>query len=233
MKRNLQNYLNQLANTEKHSSFDGTDMDMSFGGDMSASGCTHPVRPAKPYSILFNNSTGGAGAIFTLFGFNRYSDIAKWGSDAGIVITVGGNITYAELLAQSQRPFLVRRWRFISTNALNLNQTLNVNYRDANGRQIIDTMDMTESQDMYATNAQVVDTTFDATIDGSFYINGVLDASSSLKVIVYPEAIVNSKNELIGLPTQMTYLQPVLSPAIAPARPQLTATVASKALTLK
>jgi hypothetical protein len=83
---------------------------------------------------------------------------------------------------------------------------------------------------MYATNTLVLDTTFDATIDGSFYLQGTISASNSIRIIVYPEAMINTKNELMGLPTQMTYLQPVLSPAIAPQRPRPTLLAATKGL---
>jgi hypothetical protein len=142
-KQQLESYLRNLNNVENFSSFAG-DADLSFGGDqgMSAAGVvaapaacqTHPMRPAKPYSITFLNSTGANGAVFTLFGFNTWFNVPNFGSDPGIVITVGGNITYSELLAQSQRPFMVRRFRFLATTAFDLSQTLNVWYHDANGR---------------------------------------------------------------------------------------------------
>lgn len=222
MKRNLQRYLQDLE-TERFSGFDGLEYDMGFSGvdgaSAPAAAAVRASRPAKPYSITFNNSTGGAGAEFVLFGHNRFSSAANYGSNAGVVITVGGGITYPELLAQSAiKPFVANKWRFISSDASNLAQTVTMTYRDANGRAISDPITLATYDDPYQYSVTKVDVDYALKIDGTASLSGNLSASSSLTIIVFPEAITDLSDLLNNAEPIRTYESPVLSAAV-PVRP--------------
>jgi hypothetical protein len=219
MKNTLKNYLEELE-TERFSGFNGYDsFDMGVDGNTTNQSCVAPSRAAKPYSITFNNSTGGAGATFVLFGNNRYSDVTNYGSTVGVVITVSGGITYPELLAQSAtKPFVAKRWRFISSDATNISQTVTVTYRDANGRQITDPVSLAIYDDPYQYSSSKVDVDYTLKIDGTAYLSGNLAASTSLQIIVFPEAISDIADMLNNQNVVRTYEAPILSAAI-PVRP--------------
>jgi hypothetical protein len=239
MKKKLANYLNELE-TERFSGWGGGEFNMGFDGDDSgdmgysgATGTVYATRPAKPYSITFNNSTGGAGATWVLFGFNRYQDVASYGCTVGVIITVGGGITYPELLAQSaMNNFVAVKWRFISSDATNLAQTITVTYRDANGRQIVDPIPLSIYNDAYQYSTQIIDIDYSLKIDGTSYLSGTLSASTSMTIIVFPEAIVDTAQMLNNAEPVRAYEKPVVSRAVPVTPRAIPSTVPVKRFTI-
>lgn len=227
--KNLQHYLNQIESGEKFSGFDGNEYNMQFGGgeyNMGADGsgsCVRATRPAKPYSITYFNTYGGAGATFVAFGKFRYGDNATYGCTLGVTITCGGGITYEEMINQSINPFYCQHHRVICTTAADLAQTVTLTRRDANGRQVVDPINWSEFRDMYANATDVVDVAYPIMIDGNTYITGTLAASSTLTIIFYPEIIVNTNQLIAGDTAAQAFEQPILSKAV-PVTPRLPVT---------
>ena len=80
-------------------------------------------------------------------------------------------------------------------------QNFNITYEDANKRTLTDSLDLGRFMDMYAgfAGAGVNNNTkliipHTAYIDGSFYIQGVIAPKSSIKILAYPEKIINPAN---------------------------------------
>jgi hypothetical protein len=216
--KKLNYYLNQLQSVERESHFDGLENDMGFGfdTDMGVAGsaqCVRPSRPAKPYSITYTNTTGGA-LNGVLFGYNRYSATANYGSAGGLSVSVGASITYIELLTQTAlKPISCKRFRFISTTSANVNQDLTLTYRDADGRTITDPINLSIYDDPYQFSTSKIDVDYDIKIDGTAYLTFSVAGSSTFQIVVFPEVIADFGGVLSGGDGIRTYETPVLSAA--------------------
>jgi hypothetical protein len=216
----LKQLLDRLELVEDYSGFNGGDVDLSYAGDTEfgatgATQCVAPARTAMPYAITYTNSAGMAGSTFVVFGANRYADVTDFGCTAGTTITVGGGITYRELLAQSQtNPIKINRWRFIAS-ATDLQQTLTATYRDANGSQYTQPLPLSIYSDMYAQSSTILDIDFPAKVDGTFYLTGTIAAAStSVVVIAFPETIIRPSNAVNNANQVTQYNAPILSAAL-------------------
>lgn len=220
MKNQLKQYLADL-DTEKFSGFtgqDGMDLDLGFSGadaGVQTQSCVRPARQAKSYSVTFTNNSAGANATYVLFGHNRYESAANYGSAATITITVGGGASYLELLRQSStQNFRVNRMKIISSESTNVAQTITLTYANANGSSYTVPIALSEFQDVYQQNANMVDVTFGIKIDGTAFLTGIMAASSTLTFIIYPEAIADLSELLTNQEPVKQYLQPILSPVV-------------------
>ena len=151
-------------------------------------------RFALPYVILLTNTFDGAAARnFVLFGFNRYQDVLNYGSDVGITYQVaGGSSTYAELLSQSTlKNFKIKYWQIITSDETNRNQSLLINYIDANGKRMIDPITLNAYKDAYQISPSMILLEYEAKVDGDFFITGQLQKSTSMRFVIYPDTIVN------------------------------------------
>jgi hypothetical protein len=97
----------------------------------------------KPYMIQIKRTFSGLNTnpIFaTIFGFNDNYFLNNFGNDPLITVTsLVPNMPYARILSQSQsKPFRICAYQFSSQTQGQLEQTMLVNYFDANGRQCTD-----------------------------------------------------------------------------------------------
>jgi hypothetical protein len=150
----------------------------------------------SPYAIGLTNISRGATSIanFVLFGYNKYSKVANYGSDVNVVYSMT-NSSYPEMLATSTfNPFIIKQFRIFSSNQSNLNQILSINYENANGIANSEDLALSTYISTYQVLQQtrVVDIKYKA--DGTFFILGTLQPNSSMLFVILPDVAVNISN---------------------------------------
>lgn len=138
-------------------------------------------------------------SLFILFGNNKYNSAAiNYGSYPNISYQVGnGSISYPEFLQQSAtEPFKVKKWKIITTNALNLQQSFLMNYQNANGKRYSEALHLYQYGDVYQSTRLQGIADYNAEIDGIFYVSGYVLSGTSITIIVFPESIANLSNSL-------------------------------------
>jgi hypothetical protein len=210
--KELHGYIN---GTEKMSGFDSYD---SYEGDMSyfddddmsyfdnddmsyASGPGARSMVSDPYVIQYENTTvGNLTAI--LFGYNDYFNQPNFGNPAGITITnlqTGTIAGYGRLVAQSNNKFFkIGKWRFQSTSAGQLSQTLQIFHVDANGKQYSTPLNLSIARDAYQQQNDILDVTKTVTIDGNSYVSFTLLAGVTLVISMFPVEVLSGKAKLNG-----------------------------------
>lgn len=207
--RELHGYIKQ---TEQFSGWNGegdfdtmsNDDDMSYfddGGDdgMSyASGGAANQATSQPYVIQYTN-TAAAATTATIFGFNDNFGAANFGNAATVTITNVQGGSYGRIFTQAQnKPFVVTKWRFQSSNSAQLAVTINVNHTDANGKTMSYPMNLSIERDAYQQQADIIDVNRPVTIDGNTSLTFNLLASTSIVISMFPTAIISSKAVLNG-----------------------------------
>lgn len=201
-----------ITGVERYSGFDSYDSaegdasyfdddDMSYFDDdqMSyATGQGGGLPLSDPYVIQYANTTTND-VTATLFGFNDNQNATNYGNPAAIVITNLQGGTYGRLFAQSNnKPFKIGKWRFESSTAAQLQQTLSIYQVDASGKQYVVPMNLSVTLDAYQQQSTVRDVVRTVSVDGNTYITFTLKASATVVISMYPIAIISSKAVLNG-----------------------------------
>ena len=189
------------------SSFDDDDMSYFDDDDMSYAGGTgSQMRPgpnqqtgvSDPYVIQYTNTTAG-NLTAVIFGYNDYFGAANYGNPAGITITNLQGGTYGRLIAQSNNKFFkIGKWRFQSSTASQLQQTMTLYHVDANGKQYSTPLNLSIMRDAYQQQADIIDVTKLVTVDGNTYANITLIANATLVISMFPVAVFSGKARLNG-----------------------------------
>ena len=179
--------------------FDNDDMSYFDNDDMSyASGPNASSMVSDPYVIQYQNTTTTA-LTAVLFGFNDYSIATNFGNPAGAVITNLQGGTYGRLLTQSNnKAFKIGKWRFQSTTASQLSQTLTLNHVDANGKQYSTPLNLSIARDAYQQQSDILDVTKPVTVDGNTYATFTLQGSAVFVISMFPVEVMSSKAALNG-----------------------------------
>lgn len=187
--------------------FDDDDMSYFDDDDMSYAGGTgSAMRPgpnqqtgvSDPYVIQYTNPTAGD-LTLVLFGYNDNFGAANFGNPAGIVITNLQGGTYGRLLAQSNNKFFkIGKWRFQSSDPAQLQQTLNLNHVDANGKQYSTPLNLSIMRDAYQQQPDIIDVTKLVTVDGNTFCTLNLKAGATLVISMFPVAVFSGKARLNG-----------------------------------
>lgn len=203
-----------LRGAERHSGFDSYDNadgegdmsafdddDMSYFDDdqMSyADGGAKSAPLSDPYVIQYANTTTNDVTCY-IFGYNDYALSANFGNPSAAVITNLQGGTYGRLITQSiSKNFKIGKWRFQSSTASQLQQTLSINHVDANGKQYSAPLNLSVMLDAYQQQATVLDVTKTVTIDGNTFISFTLKASATLVISMYPVVVLSGKAVLNG-----------------------------------
>ena len=215
-KQKVLNFMNALETNEQFSGYanDSIDLgfdaqdDLGFGGKVCA--VKHDV--ASPYIVSIVNSTGAA-LTAIIFGHNIYAMTANYGSAVGLVVTNAAdpNGSYYQLLSQSAtKPFVVNRWRFISSTTSQLTQTMTVTFTEANGRRVTLPISLVVHKDAFQNATDSVDVTYPLKIDGDTYLSISIVAGATLSLVMFPSQIA----DVSALMTQQTAVRPYADPVL-------------------
>jgi len=213
VEKELFGYINGTERMSGFDSYDSAEGDMSYfddddmsyfdDDDMSyAAGAPNSRSSVSdPYVIQYvNTTTNDAQAI--LFGYNDYFGAANYGNPAAIVITnlqTGTIAGYGRLIAQSNNKFFkIGKWRFQSTNASQLSQTLQLTHVDANGKQYSTPLNLSIMRDAYQQQSDILDVTKPVTVDGNTFISFTLKGAATLVISMFPVEVLSGKAKLNG-----------------------------------
>jgi hypothetical protein len=194
------------------SSFDD-DMDYFDGDDnMSyANGNTSADNVSDPYVIQYANSTLGT-LTAVLYGYNNNFQSTTFGNPVGITVTNLQGSSYLALLGQTAtKPLKIGKWRFQSSSASQLSQTLTISHFDANGKQYSTPLNLSIMRDAYQFQSDILDITKVIVVDGNTQITFPLLASTTLVISMFPVAVLSSKAVLNGGMSLNTAIAPRLS----------------------
>jgi hypothetical protein len=179
--------------------FDDDDMSYFDGDDMSyADGPGASAAVSDPYVIQYEN-TGAADETAIIFGYNDYFGAANFGNPAAIVITNLQGGTYGRLISQSNNKFFkIGKWRFQSSTPAQLQQTLQINHVDANGKQYSTPLNLSIMRDAYQQQDDIIDVVKPVTIDGNSFVTFTLVASATIVISMFPTSVISGKAELNG-----------------------------------
>jgi hypothetical protein len=210
VEKELFGYINGTERMSGFDSYDSAEGDMSYfdDDDMSyfdndqmsyAAGAPNAASiVSDPYVIQYVNTTT-ADVTAILFGYNDYFGAANYGNPVAVVITNLQGGTYGRLIAQSNNKFFkIGKWRFQSTNAAQLSQTLQLTHVDANGKQYSTPLNLSIMRDAYQQQSDILDVTKPVTVDGNTFITFTLKGSATLVISMFPVEVLSGKAKLNG-----------------------------------
>ena len=192
--------------------FDNDDMSYFDNDDMSyAAGPGAQTVVSDPYVIQYTNTTTAA-VTAVLFGFNDYALATNYGNPAAVVITNLQGGTYARLITQSNnKAFKIGKFRFQSTNASQLSQTITIFHVDGNGKQYSTPLNLAIARDAYQQQNNILDVTKPITVDGNTYLTFPVYANTVLTIAMFPVEVFSTKAVLNGGKTLNMAAAPRLS----------------------
>lgn len=232
MKSSVKKYLNE-ARGDVHNSFNHADGQFpepafprdafsSFGGNgyRNAAGGSVAVPTSQPYLINITSTSGAAVDNFDVLGSNEYlyGSTGTWVNGSLVIgsITISSgmpNITYREMLSQFlSNPFTVGLTYYASATANQVQQTIQVVAKDANGneakRPIVPVIDP------YQFQSGVLALKDSYNIDGftKLTIKSVL-ANATINLFIYPADNINLARGLNGNPVSKEFSDPGIQKA--------------------
>lgn len=206
--KELHGYINgaeRMSGADGFDDADGMDYFDDDGGSVDNDGLSYATGNSgnmplsDPYVIQYQNTTT-ADVTAILFGYNDNFGATNYGNNAAAVISNLQGGTYGRLLAQSNNKFFkIGKWRFQSTTASQLTQTLSVYHVDGNGKQYSIPMNLAVARDAYQQQSDILDVQKVVTIDGNTYITFTLKGSAVLVISMYPISVLSGKAKLNGM----------------------------------
>lgn len=212
IEKELHGYINGTERMSGFDSYDSYEGDMSYfddddqsyfdGDDFSyAAGPGSRSMVSDPYVIQYEN-TGLVNVTAILFGYNDYFNVTNFGNPAAVTITnlqTGTIAGYGRMIAQSNnKAFKIGKWRFQSTSASQLSQTLQINHVDANGKQYSTPLNLSIARDAYQQQNDILDVSKPVTVDANTYISFTLLAGVTLVISMFPVEVMSPKAKLNG-----------------------------------
>lgn len=174
--------------------------EMSYADDMSYADAAPARAVSDPYVLQYQNTTTDNVTAY-VFGFNLYQSVTNYNNPTAVVITNLQNSTvgYAGLINQSNnKPFKIGKWRFQSSTASQLTQTVTINHIDGNGKQYSVPLNLSIMRDAYQQQSDILDVVKPVTVDANTYLTFTLIASATVTIAMFPVSIVSPKAELNG-----------------------------------
>jgi hypothetical protein len=207
VEKELHGYINGTERMSGFDSYDSYEGDMSYFDDSSsfdgddfsyANGGSNTMNVSDPYVIQYANTTT-ANVTAILFGYNDYFGASNGGNPVAVVISNLQGGTYGRLLAQSNNKFFkIGKWRFQSSTASQLSQTLTINHVDANGKIQSVPLNLSIMRDAYQQQSDIIDVTRPVSVDGNTYITFTLIGSATLVISMFPVSVLSGLAVLNG-----------------------------------
>jgi hypothetical protein len=157
------------------------------------------TRSTEPYILQISNA-GAAQENAIIFGRNRFSGVANFGSGVNITITMGvASVPYEQLLQQSaNEPFEIVKVRLSSTSTPQLDNSITYVKTDSNGQEASTPITVTSylSPDQFQSTLRDID--YRMQIDGNTHLVYPVEAGAAITMSVYIAAKVNIAKPLIG-----------------------------------
>ncbi len=192
---------------------------MNFDGDhgqeyhdyMDGAGSEDSVKlfQADPYQIVVHNTIKDAPKKAILFGNDKFLLSTRFGSEDGIVITIGQpGVEYVELLQQSStKPFSTQFMRIESENKLQITKFITVHQKDANGNWFQRPMNMQQFKSAYQQQENMLDAPINEDIDGSTYWEVEIEPDTRVFFTIFPMYKVDTASTLRGRDPIKSYAQ--------------------------
>ena len=152
------------------------------------------IEVADPYIMYIENNLKEKQKVI-LFGDAVFGYEKNFGSDEGVKIKTNGR-SYGHLLKQSgYNPFKIAKWRFHSDKTVNFQQEMVCFGVDANGREVMNKLDLSVLRDAYQSQLDIIDVTYPKFINHNVYFQLTLEPRSEMIISVYPTKIYNILEE--------------------------------------
>lgn len=164
---------------------------------------------ADPYQVVVENTDAARVLKAVLFGNDKFLLNPNFGSDAGIVITIGQpGVEYVELLQQSStKPFATQFMRIESANQLQVTKFITVNQKDANGNWFKRPLNMQQFKSAYQQDKNMLDAPINEEVNGSTYWEIDVEPGTRVFYTIFPLYKVDTSAALRGNEPIKTYAQ--------------------------
>lgn len=193
------------------------ELDLGFDASVVQRSIAAQAKTPSPYVLNITNSTSGT-LNAVLFGYNRYSQAANYGSDVGVSVTNANiGVSYIQTISQlASQPVETSYVRLTSTNVAQITQPWELVSFDANGQScnipIITSTFFSPSQ----FQSGIMDVTQALKLDGNTSISFPVLASATITMAFFPSSKVNIAGQLNGRPSLQNYAMPNLAVAGTP-----------------
>lgn len=171
------------------------------------------VGKSQPYNFtIANGGTTEISDVVLLGGYeNTAGNASNYGNDADITITMNnGAITYPVFLESiKSTPFTVGLIYLQSSNSSQVIKQLTVTYQESNGKKT--ELPISPALDPMQNLDTVLNQYIEFPVDGYTKITFDLLASTTVNIRLYPMAVLDTANTLVGQSAQTPYLAPKMS----------------------
>ena len=164
---------------------------------------------ADPYQIVIQNTNDTLAKKAIIFGNDKFLLSPRFGSEDGILITIGQpGVEYVELLQQtSTKPFSTQFMRIESENRLQIAKFITVHQKDANGNWFQRPMNMQQFKSAYQNQDNMLDAPITEDIDGSTYWEVEVEPRTRVFFTIFPMYKVDTSSTLRGRDPIKSYAQ--------------------------
>lgn len=172
------------------------------------------VGQSEPYNfVIYNSATTAISNVVLLGGYeNTAASVTNFGNDAAISVTMdNGTITYGVFLESiKSQYFNVGQIYIASSNSSQITKTLTVTYKESQGKTT--TLPIFPKLDAMQNLDTVLNVWTQFPVDGytKLTISSVI-ASTTVNISLYPMAVIDTANTLVGRTAQTVYRAPNLS----------------------
>lgn len=184
----------------KYANFDGGDYDEPYYDYADGTPEDNSrIYQADPYQIVVDNPTETPLKAI-LFGNDKFLLTRGFGSEDGIIITIGQpGVEYVELLQQSStKPFSTQFMRIESENKLQITKFITVNQKDANGNWFRRPMNMQQFKSAYQNQNNMLDAPINEEVNGSTYWEVEVEPQTRVFYTIFPLYKVDTSGTLRG-----------------------------------
>lgn len=171
------------------------------------------VGESEPYNFnIANASTVDVSNVVLLGAFeNTAAGVTNFGNASSITVSMdNGDITYGVFLQSLKtNPFNVGQVYLSSQNSSQLTKTLNITYKEGNGKTT--TIQIYPKLDPMQNLTTALNQYKEFPVDGFTQITTTILASATLSISLYPKMVLSTANNLVGQRAEQAFGRPNLS----------------------